>query len=361
MARSSLSSGLRAFIVLVIAATSAAVAASAAVASASPVPAAQRAAPSVFPICIEMGGQAGPDISGSVVVWTDNRNANLDIYGRDLSRRKTFAICTNKASQDNPSVTKTVVGVSTQYIAVWVDARNHKGGMATDIYGRNITTLSNFKVARSATIKWFPKIVDQWVVWIEADDPAGPFRIRARDLLVGKTYLVATSRVLSTVGVSRRVVGARTVYTAVYASGHGDISGRNLPAGTPFTVSQTTRFEWMPDISANRVVWWEAGGRVMLKNLKTGERTLVSLGSRPRIDGAFVVWDGGGRGGEFTTDYKAGAAVYARNVARSSRTVAIRQRDQTCLFPVISGRTMAWESGPAKRVLSHIHIFGARL
>jgi hypothetical protein len=50
-----------------------------------------------------------------------------------------------------------------------------------------------------------------------------------------------------------------------------------------------------------------------------------------------------------------------RDVARGTGTVKITQKDQTCLFPAISGHTLVWESGPAQRVLSHIHIYGARL
>ena len=135
-------------------------------------PAAAQAAPTVFPVCIEMGGQAGPDIAGNMVVWTDNRNGDLDIYGRNLNSRSDFAVARNKAQQDNPSVAATVVGSRTEYVAVWVDKRNHDDG---DIYGRNITTKHNFVVSRSGALKWFPEIVDQWVVWIEAEDSAGPY------------------------------------------------------------------------------------------------------------------------------------------------------------------------------------------
>ncbi len=321
-------------------------------------PAAAPAAPAAFPVCIEMGGQAGPDIAGNVVVWTDNRNGNLDIYGRALSSRNAFAVCTNKSQQDNPSVAATLVGSRTQYVTVWVDQRNHDGG---DIYGRNLTTKRNFVVARSGTLKWFPEIVDHWVVWIEADDAAGPYTIKARDLTAAKTYRIATSTVLSSLGVSRRTEGAETVHTAVYTSSSGNISGRNLPAGAPFRVAQTSKFEWSPDISANRVVWWEAGGRVMFKNLATGKRTFVAQGSRPRIDGELVTWDGGGKGGSFAIDYKAGAAIYVRNIVHGTNVVKITQKNLTCLFPAISGHTVVWESGPAKRVLSHIHIYGARV
>ena len=321
-------------------------------------PAAAHAAPAVFPVCIEMGGQAGPDIAANMVVWTDNRNGNLDIYARNLTSTTSFAVARNKSPQDNPSVTATVIGSRAEYVAVWVDKRNHDGG---DIYGRNITTRRDFVVSRSGALKWFPEIVDQWVVWIEAADAAGPYVIKARDLTRAKSYKIATSTVLSSFGVSRRTQGAKTVYTLVYASSGGDISGRNLPAGAPFRVTQTSAFEWSPDISADRVVWWEAGGRVMLKNLKTGKRTYVAQGSRPRIDGELVTWDDGGRGGSFAIDYRAGAAVYVRNVARSKNAIKIAQKDLTCLFPAISGHTVVWESGPAQRVLSHIHIYGARL
>ncbi|MCX6364189.1 MAG: hypothetical protein NTW58_08485, partial [Actinobacteria bacterium] len=176
-----------------------------------------------------------------------------------------------------------------------------------------------------------------------------------------KTYKIATSTVLSSFGVSGRTVGGKTVYTAVYTSSGGDISGRDLPAGAPFRVTQTSAFEWSPDISADRVVWWDAGGRVMLKNLKTGKRTYVAQGSRPRIDGELVTWDGGGKGGTWAIDYIAGAAIYVRNVAHSRKAVKIAQQDLTCLFPAISGHTVVWESGPAQRVLSHIHIYGARV
>lgn len=326
------------------------------------VPAAMAAAPKPFVVCNQFGGQAGPEIAGPMVVWTDNRNGNLDIYGRNLSTRTDHAVCTDKAQQDNPSITRYATSAGKiKYVVVWVDKRNHKGGTATDIYGRDITERRDFVVARSAALKWFPEIVDNWVIWIEADDPAGPYRIKARDLDAARTYLVATSTVLSPVAIDRRSVGSRTVHTAIYTSGKGNISGRNVPDGDPFNVSQRGTFEWMPDISRNRVVWWESGGRIMMMDLRTGKRTFVHNGSRPRIDGALVTWDGGGHGGEYVISYVKGAKVYVRDMARSTKVVAIGQKALTCLFPAVSGSRVVWEAGPARRVLTHIHIYGARL
>ena len=331
-------------------------AASAAAAQARPD--AGRGAPRVFPVCIEMGGQAGPDVAGRMVVWTDNRNGQLDIYGRDLARSTDFPVCTADGSQDNPSVTAIRSGGRTVYEAVWVDKRDHDNG---DIFGADIATGEEFIVARSTAYKWFPEICDRWVVWLEAKSTGGPYTVKARDLNSGKAYRVATTTVLSSVGVSHRTVAGELVHTAVYASTGGDISGRDLPDGEPFGISQTPGFEWSPDISGDRVVWWQEGEKVMLRNLKTGARTQVGTGARPRVDGELVTWDGGGHGGEFVLDYKAGAAIYVRNVARSRNVTKITQKDQTCLFPAVSGRTLVWEAGPARRVLGHIHIYGAKV
>jgi beta propeller repeat protein len=356
--------GLRATIVLIIALVVAA--AGTALLAPAAAPAAEPAAPVLFPICIELGGQAGPDIAGNMAVWTDNRRGNLDIYGRNLSTRKEYAVCTFKAQQDNPSVTRFVTAAGkVQYLAVWVDKRRPLGGTNTDIYCRNITLGSrSFRVSSgvvaNACIKYFPEIVDKWVVWLETVSTGG-YAVKARDMAAGTTYRVATCRVLSPLGLTRRTVGATTRHTVVYTSGAGNISGRDLPSGTPFGVSQTSRFEWSPDISANRVVWWEAGGRVMLRNLKTGKRTFVATGARPRVDGELVTWDGGGKGGVFALKYTADAAVYVRNVRRGTHTVKITRAHQTLLFPALSGNRLVFESGKATRVLSNIHIWGARL
>jgi len=333
-------------------------------------PPAASSAPVIFPVCIRAGGQAGPDVAGDLAVWTDNRNGDLDIYGRYLSSRTDFAVCANPAGQDNPSVTGRVIGGQPHYIVVWVDDRNTSTTSgATDVWGRDVTAkTATFPVSHknSATIKWYPEISDNWVVWVEATTAAGPYSIMARDLdapLSGKNpYKIATSKVLSPLGLSRRVVAGKTVHTAVYTSASGDISGRDLPDGTPFAVAQTVKFEWSPDISGNRVVWWQSGGKVMIRDLSTGKTAFVALGARPRVDGKLVAWDGGGYGGTFTISYVRNAAIYVRNVAaKNAKTVTLAQKDQTCLFPALSGNAVVWEAGPARRVLSHIHIYGARL
>ncbi len=338
----------------------------AALAGAALAPSSAPAAPVIFPVCIQAGGQAGPDIAGDLAVWTDNRNGNLDIFGRYLSSKKDFAVCANPAGQDNPGVTKRVIGGKTHYIVVWVDDRNtNPASGATDIWGRDVTAKTNpFPVSHknTATLKWYPEIADNWVVWVEAGTAAGPYSIMARDLdapLSKKNpSKIATSKVLSPLGVSSRVVKGKTVHTAVYASASGDISGRDLPGGTPFAVAQTSKFEWSPDISGDRVVWWETGGRVMARNLSTKKTTFVALGARPRVDGQLVVWDGGGHGGTFTITYDANAAIFVRNVAKKVEHDQAGAEEPDLPLPrrERQHRGVGVRSGEARSSASHPHL-----
>jgi hypothetical protein len=99
----------------------------------------------------------------------------------------------------------------------------------------------------------------------------------------------------------------------------------------------------------------------MFRDLETKRQGFVHAGARPRIDGELVTWDGGGHGGEFVISYAAGAKIFVKNVVRSTNVVGFGVRKQTNLFPAISGHRVVWEAGPARRVLSHIHIYGARV
>ena len=158
----------------------------AAVGAALLAPAAASAAPRPFPICIEMGGQAGPEIAGG--------DGGLDRQPQRQPRHlrqatsapgATSPSAPTAAQQDNPSASPPVVGAarSTTWPCGWTSATT-TASRATST-GATSPPASDFMVARSATIKWFPEIVDHWVIWIEADDAAGPYRVKARDLDAG--------------------------------------------------------------------------------------------------------------------------------------------------------------------------------
>ena len=71
-------------------------------------------------------GKADPAVSGSWVVWSDNRNGDYDIYAYDLSSGQELAVCTAPGDQLTPVVSGDLVA--------WVDKRN----FLTEIYAARL-------------------------------------------------------------------------------------------------------------------------------------------------------------------------------------------------------------------------------
>jgi len=67
-------------------------------------------------ICLDSGDQEAAAIHGDTVVWQDNRGGDWDIYGYDLSARRVFPIYKGKGDQTEPDIHDEVVA--------WTDTRN---------------------------------------------------------------------------------------------------------------------------------------------------------------------------------------------------------------------------------------------
>lgn len=72
------------------------------------------------------GAQAGPEIYGDIVAWTDVTDDIWDIYGYTLSTKEVFRISTAPGNRFAPAIYKDVI--------VWIDDRNGN----EDIYGCNL-------------------------------------------------------------------------------------------------------------------------------------------------------------------------------------------------------------------------------
>ncbi len=78
-------------------------------------------------------------VGGAIIVWTDNRNANYDIYGQHLDARgypfwgiSQLAICTNAQAQDQPAAVSDGAGGA---VVCWRDQRATNAA----IYGQRVT------------------------------------------------------------------------------------------------------------------------------------------------------------------------------------------------------------------------------
>jgi len=106
-----------------------------------------------FAICTNSSYQTSSAISGDIVVWTDYRNGNDDIYGYDLSTSTEFPICTNSFHQRYPDISGNVV--------VWQDQRN----VNYDIYGYDLSTSTEFAICTDSEWQDGPAISGNVVVW----------------------------------------------------------------------------------------------------------------------------------------------------------------------------------------------------
>ena len=86
----------------------------------------------IISICSGSGTKDYPDIDGDIVVWVDDHNGNMDIYGYRLNTDTEFPVYTGEGLQAKPAISGNLV--------VWEDDRNG----SWDIYGKNLTTGSEF-------------------------------------------------------------------------------------------------------------------------------------------------------------------------------------------------------------------------
>ena len=114
------------------------------------------------------------------VVWSDSRNGDWDIYGRDLGSGVEKAICVAPGDQQHPKVYKRKV--------VWA---SDAGGDA-DIYVHDLDTDETRVIGQRSAWQDWPEIWGEKVVWIESGaNTSGDF-IQMYDLATGtETNLAA--------------------------------------------------------------------------------------------------------------------------------------------------------------------------
>jgi beta propeller repeat protein len=213
-----------------------------------------------FPICTTAGAQAEPDVSGSIVVWTDWRHSHADIYGYDLATKTEFAICTQASNQYAPVISGSTV--------VWVDERNGQ----TDIFAYNLSTQIEFPICTQSGWRINAAIDGEIVVWSDCRDDNSNF------------------------------------------FDDSDIYGYCLSTQTEFPVCIRSGYQGEPDVSGNIVVWTDNSNSSSGYDIYGYDLTMLSEFTictqsgdqfKPAVDGSIVVW----------TDYRNGNAdIYAYNL-----------------------------------------------
>jgi beta propeller repeat protein len=197
-----------------------------------------------FIITENEGKQYSPAICKDIVVWTDERHGNQDIYGYNLSTQKEFQITTDTEDQNDPAIYNNIV--------VWVDERNGN----YDIYEYNLLTGEEFSICTSLGEKCDPAIYGDIVVWKnygrDSPDISGYNLSTHQKVAIGENPH----------GDSPAIYGDIVVWE-MYKNHHGIINGYNLSTSKKFPIAKTyngrchgeSYCSGDPKIYNNIVVW----------------------------------------------------------------------------------------------------------
>ena len=122
-----------------------------------------------------------PVIDGNMVVWQDRRGGGWEIYGYNLNTNQEFAVATGSGDKERPVI-------SGDWVA-WQDRRNNNW----DIFAKNITTSETIQVTSHERDQLHPALYGTTLVW--EDYRHGPAEVYAYDLNNRVERQMATSSV----------------------------------------------------------------------------------------------------------------------------------------------------------------------
>lgn len=181
--------------------------------------------------------QLHPRVSGTRVVWQDNRNGNWDIYTKDPNGGNAQKITTGTADRQFPALDGN--------IAVWQDNRNGNW----DIYGYDLAAQREFAIADGSGDQERPVVAGEWVAW--QDNRSGNRDIYAYNLATLETVRI-TSHERDQL---HPALTGTTVAWEDYRHGLGEIYRYDLAARTENRVSFDAENQTQPALSGTTVVW----------------------------------------------------------------------------------------------------------
>ena len=209
------------------------------------------------------GAQQYPEISGTRVVWQDQRNGNWDIYTKDMSGGASMNVTNNPSDQTRPSISGNII--------VWQDQRNGNW----DIYGYDLTKGQEFVISDEPGNQERPVISGSWVSW--QDDRAGNWDIYAYNIDT-KEKIRITSHERDQM---RPAISGNIITWEDYRHGLGEIYKYDLGTKTESRLTFNAYNQTLPSVSGNTIVWTDQRNEqrdIYFSNPSSGE-TRVTYGA----------------------------------------------------------------------------------
>lgn len=234
---------------------------------------------SAFPIFTEPNLTMDLAISGDIIVWTDSRNGNCDIYAYDLKHDMEFPIYIGPGDQSGPAISGNTV--------VWID-----DSYDMDVFGYDLNTQIVFPVCTSAGWQYTVAISGDTVVW--TDNRNGNEDVYGYDLSTQAEFPIC----VQPGNQSGCSIDGDTVVWADNRDGNYNVYGYRLSTQTEFPICTEPGDQFSPIISQNIIVWNDFRNDnpdIYGCSLDTLHEfpicTLSSDQYAPRVRGGIVVWD----------------------------------------------------------------------
>jgi TolB protein len=248
-----------------------------------------------FEITTDSSHQRSPAIYGNTVVWEDNRNGNWDIYGYNLSTKEEFEITTDINDQLLPAIYGNTV--------VWEDKRN----TVSDIYGYDLSSKEEFQITSDESVQSYPRIFGNIIVWedwrnayLDLDMFKDENRIMYRNYDIYGYDLSTKEEFEITTHESNQEVPAIYGDIVVWQdnrNGNWDIYGYNLSTKEEFEITTDINNQRFPAIYGNTAVWEDERNRnrdIYSYNLLTGEEFQITADTNdrmsPAVYGSIITW-----------------------------------------------------------------------
>jgi beta propeller repeat protein len=183
------------------------------------------------------GAQQYPEISGTRVVWQDQRNGNWDIFTKDLSGGASINVSNNPSDQIRPSISGNII--------VWQDQRNGNW----DIYGYDLAKGQEFVVSDDPGNQERPVISGEWVSW--QDDRSGNWDIYA--------YNISTKEKIRVTSHERDqmhpAISGYVITWEDYRHGLGEIYKYDIATKMETRHTSDINNQTLPAVSGSVVVW----------------------------------------------------------------------------------------------------------
>ncbi len=236
-----------------------------------------------FPISTAAGDQLFPRISGDYVVWEDHRDGDADIYGFQISTKMEFAVSTAQKNQRYPQIDGDYV--------VWQDL----SGNDADIYAYRISTATaDIAVATGPGEQWYPKVSGDYIVWQHYQN--GFSDIFAYQISSQTSFAITTQSDSSQF--NPEIDGDYVVWVD-NRSGNDNIWGYQISTGQTFGIATANAQQWNPRLSGDYVVWQAyQGDNFDIHGYRLSSRqTIIPAVSSdaadqilPAISGDYIVW-----------------------------------------------------------------------